>query len=124
VTIVEQVRRQIEQEIQATRTEIGRLDESLKLKGDYGLGRGDPTVYSWERNLARRQRTQGKLKKLEAALQRIGEGTYGLCEACGQTIEPERLAALSIATLCITCAHQGAQTRLSAATERKQNVRL
>jgi hypothetical protein len=44
--IVEQVRRQIEQELQATQTEIERLDELLKLKGDYGLGRGDPTVYS------------------------------------------------------------------------------
>ena len=33
--IVEQARRQIEQELQATRTEIERLDELLKLKGDY-----------------------------------------------------------------------------------------
>jgi DNA repair exonuclease SbcCD ATPase subunit len=71
VTIVEQARRQIERELQATRTEIERLDERLKLKGDYGLGRGDSTVYLWERNLARRDRAQDKLKKLKAALQRI-----------------------------------------------------
>ena len=121
---VEQVRRQIEQEIQATCTEIDRLDERLKLKGDYGLGRGDPTVYSWERNLARQEGARGKLKKLEAALQRMEEGTYGICETCGQAIEPQRLAALPIATLCIACARQGAQTRLSAATERKRDVQL
>jgi RNA polymerase-binding transcription factor DksA len=121
--IVEQVRRRIEQELQASRTEIERLDELLRLKGDYGLGRGgDPIVYSWERNLARRERAQGKLKKLGAALQRIEEGTYGVCEACGQAIEAERLAALPIATLCIACAHQGAQPQLSTATERSSPV--
>jgi DnaK suppressor protein len=116
--IVEQVRRRIEQELQATRTEVERLDELLKLKGDYGLGRGDPTVYSWELNLARRNRARGKLKKLEAALQRMEEGTYGVCEVCGQAIEPERLAALPTATLCIACMHQGAQPQLSTAIER------
>ena len=119
---VEQTRRRIEQQLQATRAELERLDELLKLKGDYGLGRGDPTVYSWERNLARRERAQGKLEKLEAALQRMEEGTYGVCEACGQAIEPERLAALPTAILCIVCAHQEAQTRLSTAVERPSPV--
>ena len=122
--IVQQVRQRIEQELQATRTEVERLDELLKLKGDYGLGRGDPTVYSWERNLARRERAKGKLERLEAALQRMEEGTYGVCETCGQAIEPERLAALPIATLCIACAHQGAQPQLSTAIESKRDVRL
>ena len=121
---VKQIRQRIEQELQATQTEVERLDELLKLKGDYGLGRGDPTVYSWERNLARRERAQGRLMELEAALQRMEEGTYGVCEACGQAIEPERLAALPIATLCIACAHEGAQPQLSTAIESKRDVRL
>jgi DnaK suppressor protein len=115
---VEQVRRRIEHELQATRAEIERLDELLKLRGDYGLGRGDPIVYSWERNLARRERARGKLEKLKAALQRLEKGTYGICQACDQAIEPERLAALPMATLCIACAHQGAQPQLSTAIER------
>ena len=119
---VKQVRRRIEQELQATRTEVERLGELLKLKGDYGLGKGDPTVYSWERNLARRERTRGKLKELEAALQRMEEGTYRLCEVCGQAIEPDRLAALPTATLCIACARQGAQPQLSTAMERLSPV--
>ncbi len=104
---VEQTRQRIEQKLEATRAELERLDERLKLKGNYGLGRGDPTVTSWERNLARRERAQDKLENLEAALRRVEEGTYGVCEACGQAIEPERLAALPVATLCIVCAHQG-----------------
>jgi RNA polymerase-binding transcription factor DksA len=116
--IVEQLRWRIEQELKATRKEVERLDELLTLKGDYGLGRGDPTVYSWEQNLARRERARGRLRKLEAALQRVEEGTYGVCEACGQAIETERLAALSIATRCIACAHQGAHPQLITAVER------
>jgi DnaK suppressor protein len=119
---VEQTRRRIEQQLQATRAELERLDEHLKLKGDYGLGQGDPMVYTWERNLARRERVQGKLKALEAALRRVEEGTYGLCEACGRAIEPERLAALPTATLCVVCAHQEAQTQLSTAMERLSPV--
>jgi RNA polymerase-binding transcription factor DksA len=121
--MIEQVKQRIEQELQATRTEVEQLDELLKLKGDYGLGRGgDPTVYAWERNLARRERAKDKVKKLETALQRMEEGTYGVCEACGQAIEPERLTALPITTLCIACAHQGAQIRLSTAIERLSHV--
>jgi RNA polymerase-binding transcription factor DksA len=119
---VKQMRRRIKQELQATRAEVEWLDKLLKLKGDYGLGRGDPIVYSWERNLARRERAQGKLKKLEAALQRMEEGTYGICEGCDQAIEPERLTVLPIATLCIACAHQGAQPQLSTAIERLSHV--
>ncbi len=119
---IEQVRRRIEQELQATRAELKRLDELLKLKGDYGLGRGDPTVYTWERNLARREQAKDKLEKLEAALQRMEEGKYGVCEACGQAIELERLAALPTATLCVACARQGAQLQLSTAMERLSPV--
>lgn len=119
---VEQIRQRIEQQLQATRVELERLDERLKLKGDYGLGRGDPTVYTWERNLARREQVQGKLEKLEAALQQMEEGTYGLCEACGRAIEPERLAALPTAALCIACARQEAQPQLSTAMERLSPV--
>lgn len=44
VMIAEQIRRRIERELQATRTEAQRPDELLKLKGEYGLEGGDPTL--------------------------------------------------------------------------------
>jgi RNA polymerase-binding protein DksA len=41
------------------------------------------------------------LTEIDAALQRIEDGTYGICENCGKPIAPERLAAIPWTRLCI-----------------------
>ena len=41
------------------------------------------------------------LAAIDAALERMEEGTYGICEKCGKPIGEERLEALPWATLCI-----------------------
>jgi DnaK suppressor protein len=41
------------------------------------------------------------LVEIDAALQRIEDGTYGICENCGKPIAPERLAAIPWTRLCI-----------------------
>jgi len=41
---------------------------------------------------------------VEAAIARLAEGTYGLCEVCGQPIPPARLEAMPAARRCIACA--------------------
>jgi RNA polymerase-binding protein DksA len=43
------------------------------------------------------------LSAIDAALQRIDEGTYGICTSCGAPIGAERLRAMPYATLCIDC---------------------
>jgi len=43
------------------------------------------------------------LNKVETALRKIEEGTYGRCEICGGEIRPERLEALPYAELCLDC---------------------
>lgn len=45
-----------------------------------------------------------ELDQIEVALQRIDAGTYGTCDACGQEIAAERLAALPFVAQCIECA--------------------
>ncbi|GAB2189605.1 TraR/DksA family transcriptional regulator [Sessilibacter sp. MAH2] len=45
-----------------------------------------------------------EIRKINLALERIDEGTYGFCQRCGKSIDPRRLAALPYATLCIACA--------------------
>lgn len=43
------------------------------------------------------------IKKVEEALKRIEEGTFGECEECGEDIEVRRLEARPTATLCVSC---------------------
>ena len=43
------------------------------------------------------------LSEIDAALQRIEDGTYGTCTHCDGRIPEERLEALPWATLCIDC---------------------
>ena len=50
-----------------------------------------------------RNRESLLIKKIDEALVRIEEGTFGLCEACEEDIEIKRLEARPTATLCISC---------------------
>jgi len=56
-----------------------------------------------EKRLALEQRTRDVLSKVERALHKFDEGTYGLCDKCGEAIAPERLEALPQASLCLEC---------------------
>jgi len=47
-----------------------------------------------------------ELAQIDAALQRIDDGSYGSCEGCGQPIAAARLELLPFATRCVACAEQ------------------
>jgi DnaK suppressor protein len=47
---------------------------------------------------------QHHLAEVEAAVQRLEAGGYGVCERCGQPIASARLEARPVARTCITCA--------------------
>lgn len=49
------------------------------------------------------KREQSLLNKINVALQKIEDGTYGECEECGEDISPARLQARPVAQLCIDC---------------------
>jgi len=44
-----------------------------------------------------------ELARIEVALEKIANGTYGLCESCDKPISPSRLKAIPYATTCIAC---------------------
>lgn len=50
-----------------------------------------------------RDREKFLLKKIEKALSRIDDGTFGICERCEEEISPKRLEARPVTTLCIRC---------------------
>ena len=45
-----------------------------------------------------------EITAIEAALDRIRQGTYGECVKCGEEIAPARLEAVPYAALCVKCA--------------------
>ncbi len=59
--------------------------------------------YMQERDSALFERLEGTLEQVEAALQRIKDGSYGKCALCGKDISTARLEALPHAELCIDC---------------------
>lgn len=50
-----------------------------------------------------RDRERKLIMKIREALQRIEDGTFGLCESCGDDISIDRLKARPVTTLCIEC---------------------
>jgi len=51
------------------------------------------------------------LREIDKALERMKDGTYGLCEVCAKPIEEKRLEALPWTTLCIQHAAEAEKTR-------------
>ncbi|MFQ5668125.1 MAG: RNA polymerase-binding protein DksA [Candidatus Binatia bacterium] len=59
-----------------------------------------------------RDRERKLINKIDDALKRIDEGSYGLCESCQGPIGLDRLKARPVTTLCIDCkSDQEAQER-------------
>ena len=50
-----------------------------------------------------RDRESKLIKKIKQALDRIENGTYGICESCGEEISVKRLKARPVTTPCIEC---------------------
>jgi RNA polymerase-binding protein DksA len=83
----------------------GSIDEEL---GEIA-GRGDDNhladmataTYDRELDEGLEEGAQNTLEEIDAALLRIEEGSYGVCEVCGEPIGTERLSAIPWARLCI-----------------------
>lgn len=63
-------------------------------------------VETYDQSVAATRAFNDELGEVVAALQRIEQGTYGVCTQCGQAIGEARLEAFPAAMLCMTCAKQ------------------
>ena len=65
----------------------------------------DEVQYATERELAIRSldRDSNLLRNVRAALCRIEDGSFGVCQHCEEDIRPKRLAAVPWTTFCIHC---------------------
>jgi DnaK suppressor protein len=83
-------------------------DETVVQMEDAALGHSDPNdraSLEADRNfdLRLRDRDRKLIRKIKDALVRIDEGTFGICEDCGQPIEDARLRARPVTSQCIEC---------------------
>ena len=56
-----------------------------------------------EMNIHIKERDAKLILKIKQALERIENGTYGICETCGEEISEARLEARPVTTECIDC---------------------
>jgi RNA polymerase-binding transcription factor DksA len=71
-------------------------------------------LFEQEKGLALKRHLERMLEQVDAAVARAEKGTYGVCEKCGQPIDPERLKALPAATLCLADAQAETKKRVAA----------
>jgi RNA polymerase-binding transcription factor DksA len=81
---------------------VNEQDSSLRQKIEIA-----DAVAEFERRTALDIQKQTSVAKMEKALRKIDEGTYGICDDCGKGIEPARMEILPYASLCINCCKEG-----------------
>jgi len=59
-----------------------------------------------ELSLLLTDREKEKLRAVDEALEKLKNGTYGICEDCGNPITPRRFKALPLAKLCFSCQNE------------------
>jgi RNA polymerase-binding protein DksA len=79
-------------------------DETGEETQDQHLGDAATAMHDRSLDYTLEDNEEHLLASIDAALERIDEGTYGICTNCGQPISEERLGALPWAELCIDCA--------------------
>src|SRR5881227_1430123 len=88
---------------------LRQLDEELKEGKEGAPDEGMDTydLASEERdreiNFILSDRDRNKIKDIDDALNRLDDGSYGVCESCGLEIAEERLKAMPFTRLCRDC---------------------
>lgn len=105
--ILREIRKKVARDLE--HLEDGTLKKSQRdAAGDlsgYALHMADVATdnFDLEFNLGLATTEQQSLNLIDAALRRIEEGTYGLCEECAKAIPQKRLLAMPHAQLCLKC---------------------
>lgn len=79
------------------------------LEQEYEALLSDPGVIQEDRDSTRLLLERARETEAEArrSVERLDDGTYGVCSSCGGAIEPERLEAVPEADSCMSCAAGG-----------------
>jgi len=106
------IRRELEQRRDEARDTIAGLAKRPERGTAQGFGKriGDGTVEAISRltEIGVGEKLEESLIRTERALVKLDEGTYGICDACGEPIAPRRLEAMPDVVLCVECARANA----------------
>jgi RNA polymerase-binding protein DksA len=104
------VRGSLEAQVRDLRGEITDAEENwAALQRDSGEGAGDDQAdagtktFEREHEMSLAANSRDLLSQVERALQRLDDGSYPVCESCGNPIGKARLQAFPRATLCVSC---------------------
>jgi DnaK suppressor protein len=86
--------------------EVKQIVESSKEMGQDGIqdiGDEAANIYNKQVLLSLNENERTRLQEVDEALDRIENGTYGICEECGGPISLKRLEVRSVAKYCVPC---------------------
>ncbi len=102
------IRGELEARREHTRERLAQLGRRPELGSAQGFGKriGDGTTEAVSRltDIGVGGSLEQLLARTERALAKLDDGSYGICDGCGDPIAPGRLCALPDGVLCVTCA--------------------
>ena len=91
------------QEIDDEQEELRLSETSAERSPDPNTAEGGSLAFEIEKELSLHQNANDLLSQADEALERIEDGTYGICADCDSAIPVARLEALPHTKLCVTC---------------------
>lgn len=102
VTEQEKLLAQLE-EIEQAASNASQPDVSGDVSFDEDSVDAGSFTFEREKDLSIAQNVRDLLAKMRKALRKIDDGTYGMCESCGNPIGADRVKALPHVLLCLSC---------------------
>ena len=100
---LETERKRLNEELEQIKAGVRPADERRE-GSPFGKREEEATeTLELEKRLAMEKRIRDHLAEVEHALHKFEDESYGLCDVCGQPIDPARLEALPQANLCLSC---------------------
>lgn len=93
----------LEQQRYWAEQDVLKFQRQLREAVDPDVDEADPGLTMQTVTFALLENACRKIDSIKQAITCAQKGTYGVCEACGELINPERLEIFPQTTLCVTC---------------------
>ncbi len=111
-----QERTRIETELASLDAEVAILGKDQQTEGGSTgnhMADGATDIAEQDRDMALIGTLQERMREVDLALERLQQGSYGVCDACGKAIPAERLEARPFSILCVDCQSKAERQRQS-----------